>query len=120
MSDSYDQRRERCMLDQTSSVGTPMHVILRSPAELQVRYSDEYPEIKDFTTSFNALAVVNDPPEQRTAREQLAEKADQLQNKYAGQHLLELSQLLEHAAAYLRGDYPLHPVQVLPSLHIDS
>ncbi len=106
------------MLDQTSSVGTPMHVILRSPAELQARYSDEYPEVKDLIRSFNALAVVDNPPEQRAAREQLAEKVDHLQKKYAGQHLLELSQLLEHAAAYLRGDYPLHPVRVLPSLHI--
>ena len=119
MSDSYDQRRERCMLDQTSSVDNPMHLIIRSPLELKVRYSDDHPDIKDFISSFNQLAAVDGTKEQKSERARLAETAEKLQLKFSGQHLSALSQLLEYAAELLQGDYPLRPVRPLPSLHIN-
>ncbi len=106
------------MLDQTSSIDNPMHLIIRSPLELQVRYSSEYPDIKDFISSFNQLAVLDGTKEQNLERERLAETAEKLQLKYSERHLSALSQLLEYAAELLQGDYLLRPVQPLPSLHI--
>lgn len=106
------------MLDQTSSVDNPLHLIIRSPLDLQVRYSDDHPDIKDFISSFNRLAAVDDTNEQKSERDRLAETAEKLQLKFFGQHLSALSQLLGYAAQLLQGDYPLRPVQPLPSLHI--
>ncbi len=118
MSDTYDQRRERCMLDQTSSVDNPMHLIIRSPLDLQVLYSNDHPDIKDFISSFNQLAAVDGEKEQNSGRARLAETAKKLQLKYSERHLSALSQLLEYATQLLQRDYPLRPVQPLPSLHI--
>ena len=115
--DRYDQRRERCMVDQSSSVTTPLREIVRSPAELQRRYSG-HPEIADLIRSLNELAGADDPEEQKAGREKLAEGADALRGKYSGQGMSELAQLLGHAAEYLRGDYPLRPVQILPSVNV--
>jgi hypothetical protein len=108
------------MLDQTSSVDNPMHLIIRSPLDLQVRYSDDHPDIKDFISSFNQLAAVDGTKEQNSERARLAETAEKLQLKYAERHLSSLSQLLGYAAQLLQGDYPLRPVRPLPSLHISG
>ena len=118
MSDAYDQRRERCMLDQSSGLDNPIHLIIRSPLDLQVGYSNDHPDIKNFISSFNQLSSIEDEEVQNSKREQLAISADRLQKKYSDEHLSSLSQLLEYAAEFLRGRYPLRPVQPLPSLHI--
>lgn len=106
------------MLDQTSSLDNPLHLILRAPVELHTRYSMDYSDIKDLVSSINKLASAENRPAQLPEREQLAQSAEQLQRKYSKQHLSELSLLLGHTEELLRGDYPLRPVQILPSLHI--
>lgn len=120
MSNSYDERRERCMLDQSSSVGTPLHVILRSFAELKTRYADTHPDIEELIQSFNALAAAEDSPDTRAERERLAERTDVLRRNYADRRMTELAQWLGNAGVCLRGEYPLHPVRALPSLRIES
>lgn len=117
--DRYDARRERCMLDQSSSTAPPMHEIVGAPAELARRYP-ELPDVADLVKAIGALAASGDPAEQSRGREPLAVRAEALQQKYHAQGRGELSMLLGFAAECLRGGYPLRPVKALPTIEIES
>ena len=111
--DRYDARRDRCMLDQSSSTAPPMHEIVGAPAELGRRYPG-LPDVADLVKAIGALAASGD----QAGREPLAACAAGLQAKYLAQGRGELSMLLGHAAECLRGGYPLRPVRALPTIEI--
>lgn len=111
--DRYDQRREKCMLDHSSNVATPMHEIVGAPVELARRYPD-LPDVADLVRAIGALAAAGD----EAGREPLAARAVELQEKYLAQGRGELSMLLGFAAECLRGGYPLRPIRALPTINI--
>ncbi len=106
------------MLDQSSAVGDPLHLVVAAPIELQTRYAADHPDVAEFISSLNQLAAAGDPEEQRAGRDRLAERADGLQRKYTEQSLSELAPLLGYAAVYLRGHYPLRAAKVLPTINL--
>ena len=116
--DDHDRSRERCMVDQMYSEEMPLHLILRSPAELLKRYADDHEEIRELIGSFNDLAARAGESDQKTEREELADRAEELEGEFSARHLSELCQLLKGAENYLRGGHPLHKVQILPSLNV--
>lgn len=110
--DPYDIRRSRCMLDQSSNVNVPLHLLLGAPAELQARYAADHEDIRAFLADYGALAAKEAPsPEEREA---LAARADALREAHTAGRRLELATILAYAARYLRGNHPLRPVQALP------
>lgn len=115
--DRYDARRDRCMLDQSSSTAPPMHEIVGAPAELGRRYPG-LPDVADLVRDINSLAASGAPAGQAAAREPLAARAAELQAKYLAQGRGELSMLLGFAAECLRGGYPLRPIRALPTINI--
>jgi hypothetical protein len=104
------------MVDQMYSEDMPLHLILGSPAELQKRYADDHEEIKELIGSFNDLAACSDASDQKTRREELAVRAEELKEDFSKRHFSELCYLLQGAGNYLKGTYPLHEVKILPSI----
>ena len=115
--DRYDQRRDRCFLDQSSNTAPSLREIVGAPVELQRRYAS-HPEVADFIAAFNEAAALGDPAAQRPRRAKLAERAEALQAKSAGEGKSELAGLLGLAAECLRGDYPIRPIRILPSVNL--
>ena len=118
--DDHDRSRERCMVDQMYGEEMPLHMILRSPAELLKRYAGDHEEIRELIGSFNDLAARASASDQKTEREELAVRAEELEEEFSARHLSELCQLLKGAGDYLRGSYPLHEVKILPSLNVQG
>ena len=108
MPENYDQRRSRCMLDQSSNTQNPIHLILRSPYALKTGYADSHEEVKALLDAYNALAAQDEPAAE--AREALAKDADALSTRYAAAHMSALSEHLGFLAELLRGHYPIRPV----------
>ena len=108
MPENYDQRRSRCMLDQSSNTQNPIHLILRSPYALKTGYADSHEEVKALLDAYNALAAQDKPAAE--AREALAKDADALSTRYAAAHMSALSEHLGFLAELLRGHYPIRPV----------
>lgn len=108
MSENYDQRRSRCMLDQSSNTQNPVHLILRSPYALKTEYAGEHEDVCALIDAYNTLAVKNDPA--TDAREALAKQADALSSHYAAAHMSALAEHLAFLAELLRGHYPIRPV----------
>ena len=61
MPENYDQRRSRCMLDQSLNTQNPVHLILRSPYALKTGYAGEYEDVRELLNVFNALAAQDEP-----------------------------------------------------------
>ena len=108
MPENYDQRRSRCMLDQTSNTQNPVHLILRSPYALKTGYADSHEEVKALLDAFNTLAAQDEPA--ADAREALAKEADALSSHYARAHMSALAEHLGFLAELLRSNYPIRPV----------
>ena len=108
MPENYDQRRSRCMLDQSSNTQNPIHLILRSPYALKTGYADSHEEVKALLDAYNALAAQDEPA--AAAREALAKEADALSSHYAAAHMSALAEHLGFLAELLRGHYPIRPV----------
>ena len=108
MPENYDQRRSRCMLDQSSNIQNPIHLILRSPYALKTEYADAHEEVKVLLDAYNALATLDEPA--ADAREALAKEADALSTHYAAAHMSTLSEHLGFLAELLRGYYPIRAV----------
>lgn len=108
MSENYDQRRSRCMLDQSSNTQNPVHLILRSPYALKTEYADAYDDVRALIGAYNALAAQEAPAPD--AREALAREADALATHYAATHMSALAEHLGFLAEHLRGHYPIRPV----------
>ena len=114
MPENYDQRRSRCMLDQSSNTQNPIHLILRSPYALKTEYADAHEEVKALLDAFNALAAQDEPA--AAAREALAKDADALSSHYAAAHKSALSEHLSFLAELLRSGYPIRPVADAPKM----
>ncbi len=108
MPEKYDQRRSRCMLDQSSNTQNPVHLILRSPYALKTGYAEEHPAINVLLDAYNILAAQDEPA--AAAREALAKGADALSTHYAAAHMSALSEHLSFLAELLRGHYPIRSV----------
>ena len=108
MPENYDQRRSRCMLDQSSNTQNPMHLILRSSYALKTEYAGAHENISALLDAFNALAAQEAPTPD--ARKALAEQADALALRYAAAHMSALAEHLGFLAELLRGQYPIRPV----------
>ncbi len=108
MPENYDQRRSRCMLDQSSNIQNPIHLILRSPYALKTEYADAHEEVKVLLDAFNVLAAQDDLA--ADAREALAKDADALASSYIAAHMSALSEHLGFLAELLRGYYPIRSV----------
>ena len=108
MPENYDQRRSRCMLDQSSNTQNPIHLILRSPYALKTEYADAHEEVKALLDAYNALATLDEPA--AAAREALSIDADALSSHYAAAHKSALSEHLGFLAELLRSGYPIRPV----------
>ena len=108
MPENYDQRRSRCMLDQSSNTQNPVHLILRSPYSLKTEYAGERDDVRALLAAYNALAAQDEPA--TDAREALAEDADTLSSRYAAAHMSTLAEHLSFLAELLRGYYPIRPV----------
>lgn len=108
MPENYDQRRSRCMLDQSSNTQNPVHLILRSPYALKTEYAGEHQDVRALLDAYNALAAQDDPAPD--AREALAQQADSLSSRYAAAHMSALAEHLAFLAELLRGRYPIRPV----------
>ena len=108
MPENYDQRRSRCMLDQSSNTQNPVHLILRSPYVLKTEYAVEHEDVRALLDAFNTLAARDDPSAEM--REILAQKADALSARYAASHMAALAEHLGFFAELLRGYYPIRPV----------
>ena len=81
MPESYDQRRSRCMLDQSSNTQNPIHLILRSPYALKTGYADSHDDVRALLDAYNTLATLDEPA--ADAREALAKDAVALSSHYA-------------------------------------
>ena len=110
MPENYDQRRSRCMLDQSSNTKNPVHLILRSPYALKTGYAKEHEDVRALLDDFNALAAQDDPAPD--AREALAQQADALSARYAAAHMSALAEHLGFLSEFLRSCYPIRPVRV--------
>ncbi len=108
MPENYDQRRSRCMLDQSSNTQNPVHLILRSPYTLQTEYGDVHQDVRSLLGAYNALAARETPA--TGAREALAQKVDALSSRYATAYMSALAEHLSFFAELLRGYYPMRPV----------
>ena len=108
MPENYDQRRSRCMLDQSSNTQNPVHLILRSPYALKTGYAEEHEDVRALLDAFNTLAAEEAPA--ADMREALAQRADALSAHYAAAHMSVLSEYLGFLAELLRGHYPIRPV----------
>ena len=108
MPENYDQRRSRCMLDQSSNTQNPVHLILRSPYALKTEYGDAHEDVRALLDAYNALAAQEAPA--ADAREALAQQADVLSSHYAAAHMAALAEHLSFLAELLRGHYPIRPV----------
>ena len=109
MPENYDQRRSRCMLDQSSNTQNPIHLILRSPYALKTEYADEHEEVKALLDAFNALAAQDKPA--ADAREALAQRRRcAILPLRPRAHVRALSEHLGFLAELLRGHYPIRPV----------
>ncbi|MDE0340990.1 MAG: hypothetical protein OXI82_02520 [Nitrospinae bacterium] len=108
MPENYDQRRSRCMLDQSSNTQNPIHLILRSPYALKTEYAGEHEEVRALLDAFNALAAQEAPA--ADAREALARRADALSTRYSAGHMAALAEHLGFLSELLRGHYPIRPV----------
>ena len=108
MPENYDQRRSRCMLDQSSNTQNPVHLILRSPYALETEYAGEHDDVRALIGAYNALAAQEAPA--ADAREALAQRADALSAHYAAAHMAALAEHLSFFAELLRGHYPIRPV----------
>ena len=108
MPENYDQRRSRCMLDQSSNTQNPVHLILRSPYALKTEYGDAHLDVRALLDDYNALAAQDAPA--TDAREALAKQADALSARYAAAHMPALAEHLAFLAELLRGRYPIRPV----------
>lgn len=108
MPENYDQRRSRCMLDQSSNTQNPVHLILRSPYALKTEYTDAHEDVRVLLEAFNALAAQDAPASD--AREALAQNADALSTRCAAAHMSALAEHLGFFAELLRGYYPIRPV----------
>ena len=108
MPENYDQRRSRCMLDQSSNTQNPVHLILRSPYALKTEYGDAHQDVHALLDAFNALAAQDAPA--TNAREALAQQADALASRYAVAHMSALAEHLAFLVELLRGRYPIRPV----------
>ncbi len=108
MPENYDQRRSRCMLDQSSNTQNPVHLILRSPYALKTEYGDAHEDVRALLNAFNILASQDEPA--ADAREALAQQADALSSRYAAAHMSALAEHLAFLAELLRGGYPIRPV----------
>ena len=108
MPENYDQRRSRCMLDQSSNTQNPVHLILRSPYALKTEYADAHQDVRALLDAYNALAAQDEPA--TDAREALARKADALSAHYTAAHMSSLAEHLAFLAELLRGGYPVRPV----------
>lgn len=108
MPENYDQRRSRCMLDQSSNTQNPVHLILRSPYALKTEYADSHDDVRALIDAYNALAAQEAPA--ADAREALAQKADALSTRCAAAHMSALAEHLAFLAELLRGYYPIRPV----------
>ena len=108
MPENYDQRRSRCMLDQSSNTQNPVHLILRSPYALKTEYAGEHEEVRALIGAYNALAAQDEPAPD--AREALAKDVDALASHYAAAHMAALAEHLGFLAELLRGQYPIRPV----------
>ncbi len=108
MPENYDQRRSRCMLDQSSNTQNPVHLILRSPYALKTEYGDTHQDVHELLNAFNTLAAQDAPT--TDAREALAKQADVLSSHYAAAHMSALAEHLAFLAELLRGRYPIRPV----------
>ena len=108
MPENYDQRRSRCMLDQSSNTQNPIHLILRSPYALKTEYADAHEEVKVLLDALNVLAAQDDLA--ADAREALAQQVDALSARYAAAHMSALAEHLGFLAELLRGYYPIRPV----------
>ncbi len=108
MPENYDQRRSRCMLDQSSNTQNPVHLILRSPYVLMTGYAKEHDDVRALLDDFNALAAQDDSAPD--AREALAQQADALSSRYAAAHMSALAEHLGFLAEFLRSCYPIRPV----------
>ncbi|MCY3824023.1 MAG: hypothetical protein OXG62_09165 [Nitrospinae bacterium] len=108
MPENYDQRRSRCMLDQSSNMQNPVHLILRSPYALKTEYAGEREDVRALLGAYDALAAQDAPAPD--AREILAQQADALSTRYAAAHMAALAEHLGFLAELLRGHYPIRPV----------
>ena len=108
MPENYDQRRSRCMLDQSSNTQNPVHLILRSPYALKTEYAREHDDVRALLDAYNALAAQDEPTSD--AREALAREADALSAHYAAGHMSALAEHLSFLVELLRGYYPIRPV----------
>ena len=108
MPENYDQRRSRCMLDQSSNIQNPIHLILRSPYALKTEYADAHQDVRALLDAFNTLATLDEPA--ADAREALAQQVDALSARYAAAHMSALSEHLGFLAELLRGHYPIRSV----------
>ena len=109
MPESYDQRRSRCMLDQSSNTQNPVHLILRSPYALKTEYADSnMMTMRVLLDAYNILAAQDEPA--ADAREALSKDADALSSHYAAAHMSALSEHLGFLAELLRSYYPIRPV----------
>ena len=108
MPENYDQRRSRCMLDQSSNTQNPVHLILRSPYALKTEYGDAHQDVRALIDDYNALAAQDAPA--TDAREALAQQADALSARYAAAHMSALAEHLAFLTELLRGHYPIRPV----------
>ncbi len=108
MSENYDRRRSRCMLDQSSNTQNPVHLILRSPYALKAEYAGEHQDVRVLIDEYNALAAQDEPA--ADAREALAKQADALSARYAAAHMSALAEHLAFLAELFRGRYPIRPV----------
>ena len=108
MPENYDQRRSRCMLDQSSNTQNPVHLILRSPYALKTEYSGEHEDVRALLEAYNALAAQDEPAPD--AREAQAKDADALSSHYAAMHMAALAEHLGFLSELLRGHYPIRPV----------
>ena len=109
MPENYDQRRSRCMLDQSSNTQNPIHLILRSPYALKTGYADAHEEVSILLDAFNTLATLDEPA--ADAREALAKEADALSSHYAARaHVGPRRTPGSFLAELLRSNYPIRPV----------
>ena len=114
MPENYDQRRSRCMLDQSSNTQNPVHLILRSPYALKTDYAGEHEDVRALLDAYDALAAQDEPA--ADAREALAQQADALSSRYAAAHMSALAEHLAFLAELLRGRSPIRPVMDVAKL----
>ncbi len=108
MPEDYDQRRSRCMLDQSSNTQNPIHLVLGSPRALKIGYAHAHEEVRALLLAYDALAACTEPG--APAREELAHQAGALSARYAAAHMSALAELLGFFADFLRSSYPIRPV----------